>query len=804
MKTNQIITSLLLVVNISIACGQVPVGFNYQGVLRNSQGESIPGTPAEIVLSIHSDNENGTLVWQETHNIITDLTGAFSMVIGNDPEKRSGGLLDEFLEMDWGADQYFLKVHMNGEDMGTARLMSVPYAALAQDVVNGIQGEWTIEGKDLYFDEGNVAIGSGTANSRLTVQGDPDANIDTALFEVKNIYGEPVFAVYNEGVRVYIEEENVKGAKGGFAVGGYRTGSKAEPREFLRVTSDSVRIWLNEPAGKALKGGFAVGGYSTGKAESSSFMELDPENYFIGHKAGAANENGIYNSFFGYQAGTSNTIGSQNIFIGYKAGFNNTEGVINAFIGNHSGYSNTTGHENVFIGDSSGYHNETGYWNVFLGERTGKMNYSGRSNVFIGDKAGEDNTTGNYNVFMGSIAGWNNVDGSSNVFIGSGAGGDNISGTDNTIIGSYAGRRNIIGNTNIFLGRMAGYTNTTGSDNIYIGNQAGAYSDTTYSNIFIGNNSGEFNQSGLANVFLGNRTGNENVNGSNNTILGHESGHFKTKGDLNTFVGAYAGHLGTTGERNTFIGANAGLNSEGDGNIFIGEAAGYHESGSDKLYIQNSPEDSTGALIYGDFIADMLTFNGRVGINTNNPGNDLHVTSRSNSYSKLMVGERDSIVGYSEFAGSAAGPAGGSVRLGTSADFDDIDEYWQVSVWEQNFQIGTQNNFAWFEITPAGTILHRGDELHADHVFSDDYALESIEEHAEFMWSNLHLPAVPPAVQDDKGNDVVNLGARNKGVLEELEKAHIYIQQLNDRIKVQEEMLLEMKKEIETLKSARD
>jgi len=802
MKTRQLIIALLLLLNFSFVTGQVPVGFNYQGVARNNNGEALPKTNAEVKFSIHEGSADGTVVWEETHTIMTDLTGAFSMVIGGDPGKRTGGTLEEFALIDWGADHYFLQVHMNGQDMGAAQLMSVPYAAVAGEVVNGEGNGWSSEGDDLFYEQGNVSIGTTAGSSRLTVQGDPDNDIDTALFEVKNIDGDPVFAVYNEGVRVYIKDEAVKGAKGGFAVGGYRTGGKGPTNEFLRVTPDSVRVWVNQPATKAVKGGFAVGGYSTGKAEPASFMELDPDNYFIGHEAGASNETGAYNSFFGFQAGRFNSVGHQNIFIGYKAGFSNTDGEINAFIGNHAGYSNTSGHSNIFIGDSSGYYNETGFWNVFLGEGTGKQNVTGRSNVFIGDKAGEDNETGNYNVFLGSIAGWNNIEGSANVFIGSAAGGDNESGNENTIIGSYAGRRNITGNTNIFMGRNAGYSNTSGSDNIYIGNRAGAYSDTTFSNIFIGNNSGERNVAGLANVFLGNRTGNENIDGSNNTILGHESGHYKTTGFLNTYVGAYAGHEAPTGNRNVYLGANAGLKAGGEGNIFIGEAAGAFEQGSDKLYIQNSDADSSGALIWGDFGADRLTFNGYVGINTNSPWNELQVTSRYKTWAKLMVGERDSIVGYSEFAGSRSGLAGGSIRLGTSADYDDIDEYWQVSVWGQNFQIGTPNNYAWFEITPDGSIIQRGSELHADHVFSDDYSIESIEEHAAFMWNNRHLPAVPAASTDDAGNDVVDLGARNKGVLEELEKAHIYIEQLNRQVQLQEQAIEDLKKEIESMKEA--
>jgi hypothetical protein len=91
-----------------------------------------------------------------------------------------------------------------------------------------------------------------------------------------------------------------------------------------------------------------------------------------------------------------------------------------------------------------------------------------------------------------------------------------------------------------------------------------------------------------------------------------------------------------------------------------------------------------------------------------------------------------------------------------------------------------------------GPIYQRGGVLHADYVFEPDFNLESIEEHADFMWSNKHLQAMPKAVVDKDGREVVEVGAHRKGILEELEKAHIYIEQLNRQIKALEERIARM------------
>ena len=81
-----------------------------------------------------------------------------------------------------------------------------------------------------------------------------------------------------------------------------------------------------------------------------------------------------------------------------------------------------------------------------------------------------------------------------------------------------------------------------------------------------------------------------------------------------------------------------------------------------------------------------------------------------------------------------------------------------------------------------GTIYQRGGVLHADYVFDPAYQLESIEEHAAYMWKHRHLKAIPGASVDENGQEIVEVGSHRKGIVEELEKAHIYIEQLQTRI----------------------
>jgi len=108
-----------------------------------------------------------------------------------------------------------------------------------------------------------------------------------------------------------------------------------------------------------------------------------------------------------------------------------------------------------------------------------------------------------------------------------------------------------------------------------------------------------------------------------------------------------------------------------------------------------------------------------------------------------------------------------------------------------NVGIGTSTPLGKLDVN--GTIYQRGSSLHSDYVFKPGYELESIEDHAEYMWREKHLQAIPKATVNEDGKQVIEVGANSKGILEELEKAHIYIEDLNKRIKILEAKLADSK-----------
>jgi hypothetical protein len=98
-----------------------------------------------------------------------------------------------------------------------------------------------------------------------------------------------------------------------------------------------------------------------------------------------------------------------------------------------------------------------------------------------------------------------------------------------------------------------------------------------------------------------------------------------------------------------------------------------------------------------------------------------------------------------------------------------------------------------------GTIKLNGTQIHPDYVFEPQYDLLSIDQQAAFMWEHRHLPAVGPGIYDSEGKSVLDLGRKTMGMLEELEKAHIYIEQLNNELRDRSAQLQALQARLERL-----
>jgi len=511
--------------------------FKYQAVVRDALGDVIENQNVSIKIDILKGSSIGTVSYSEEHSLTTNQFGLVNIEIG------SGNILSgSFSAIEWGQDIYFLKTELDEtggssyQMMGVSQLLAVPYALYAQSSADS--SLWGKNGNNIYYEDGNVGIGAITPNSKLLVQSDPTAATNDDIFSVLNANGDTVFAVYQEGVRIWVDDDGgtkSNSNRGGFAVGGFSPSKAGFTNEYLRVTPDSVRVYIDDDfvGSKATgnRGGFAVGGFNPSKGTATDnylfvqddstrvyvngdegfavdnieasptegrYMDLTPENYFIGHHSGDAITTGKYNSFFGYETGLDAEDAFRNVFLGYQAGYNNISANENNFIGYQAGYSNSTGERNNFIGYEAGY----------------------------------SNTIGDRNTFVGTSAGRTNIDGQYN-----------------SLFGHYSGYLASLNNNNFFAGYYSGYNADNADDCIMIGSSSGRNADNSSNSVFLGTSSG-YNNNAANNIFIGYQTGYSNTSGSNNTFLGTESGYNNGSGEKNVFMGYKSGHSNIGGSAN--------------------------------------------------------------------------------------------------------------------------------------------------------------------------------------------------------------------------------------------------------------
>ncbi|TDB67830.1 autotransporter outer membrane beta-barrel domain-containing protein [Arundinibacter roseus] len=217
----------------------------------------------------------------------------------------------------------------------------------------GTPSQWTNNAANIFFNTGNVGLGTNTPLQRLHVNG--DINIPSAnAIRINNL-------------------------------------------PFLRAPGTANTI-IGNYAGSVLSSGaynVFIGSYAGESNTTANF------NVFLGTYAGQKTTSGTNNFFAGVNSGKLNTTGQSNTFIGSGAGSSNTTGSLNTFIGPNAGASNTTASLNFFCGVSSGYDNTTGVRNLFLGYNSGRNSQTGNDNILLGANSGQGLISGGENIFIG-------------------------------------------------------------------------------------------------------------------------------------------------------------------------------------------------------------------------------------------------------------------------------------------------------------------------------------------------------------------------------------------------------------------
>ena len=228
-----------------IATAEAQNSFAYQAVIRTAKGELVSNQKVGMKFSLIHD---GKVVYSETHTPQTNQYGNVQVEVGKG--KNATG---DFAKVPWSTMQVMMKIEAdpnggtNYIDLGTIQLQPAPYAMYAP-----VAGE-----------------------VRTIQAGDPKSDSD-ALFEVKDKDGNVVFAVYPDGVRVFVNDEDTTGKAmpTGFAVSGRKAAKEGEDANIFAVNAAGTQVFVNDEdtvGGKAMPTGFAVSGRKAAKDGSDLF-----------------------------------------------------------------------------------------------------------------------------------------------------------------------------------------------------------------------------------------------------------------------------------------------------------------------------------------------------------------------------------------------------------------------------------------------------------------------------------------------------------------------------------------------------
>jgi len=178
----------LTALNIS---AQLTNGINYQAILRDAQGDPRMNYSTTILFQVRQGSSVGPIVFNDTHNAMTNEHGLVNLVIG-----KGTTVVGDIATLDYANDDYFLQVFIDGVGTPNQRLEAVPMSYKATDMVLGditdvdgsaassgqvLQwdgtewtpatisggGVWTLVGSDATFTDGKVGIGLTTPQSLL-------------------------------------------------------------------------------------------------------------------------------------------------------------------------------------------------------------------------------------------------------------------------------------------------------------------------------------------------------------------------------------------------------------------------------------------------------------------------------------------------------------------------------------------------------------------------------------------------------------------------------------------------------------
>jgi uncharacterized protein (TIGR02145 family) len=498
----KLLTLLFSLATLVGSAQNVPYGISYQAIALDQNGQPIPGIDivgrpiddAEIGVrfTILDGSASGPEIYQEEHEVLTDLYGMFQLVIGQGLQVSAEG----FSDINWVGEK-FLKVEISVDNNGSfelsavQQLMSVPYSFLAQDVINNddADADPTNEIQTLSIVGDSVKLTDGGA-IRLPI--DPDTDPVNEI-QFISLSGDTVF-LSNGGSFVLPVDPDLDSTNeiqflsrigdtvyltdgGSFVLPVDPDLDSTNEIQFLSRIGDTVYLTDGGsfvlPVDPDLDSTNEIQflsriGDTVYLTDGGSFVlpvdpDLDSTNELqaisYSNDTLVLDRGGIALLPFSTKAESIDDLTDAR----------NSNGSVGLGI---SALQNDTTGNNTAVGNYTQSQTQSGSMNVSMGVYSLNTNTSGGGNTALGFATLGNNTIGNSNTAVGlfAMAGW------------SGA----TTGYANTGVGSRPLAHLTTGSTNVAVGSDALFNLKTGSNNIAFGDGVGNGVITGNNNIFIG------------------------------------------------------------------------------------------------------------------------------------------------------------------------------------------------------------------------------------------------------------------------------------------------------------------------------
>lgn len=238
-------------------------GFNYQSVIRDSDGRIIPNRDATLIFEIE-EISSGDIVYEESHEVISSDLGMINLVIG-----KGQPSIGNFDLIKWELYSYAAHITIdlndgNGpSDLGAYILKSVPYAMHAQTVENNDDADadpsnelqnLSLSGNTLSLSNGGSVDLSSINNSEplWEVLADSSLRYLKGNLHTKNIFLDKGSSVYTNLGDFISDHEDYRGQYGWGSATLYYEPSSSAPEDWRAGSVWPERIEITDGNNKVL------------------------------------------------------------------------------------------------------------------------------------------------------------------------------------------------------------------------------------------------------------------------------------------------------------------------------------------------------------------------------------------------------------------------------------------------------------------------------------------------------------------------------------------------------------------------